>query len=131
MNKLKGTVASIESSGDIRLIGVSVEEEIFSIVVIENKENHLDIGQIVFLLFKETEVAVAKDFQGKISLRNQFKGKVEAIERGKILSEISINFKGNIINSIITTRAVEDLGLNEGDLATAFVKTNELMISID
>lgn len=131
MNKLKGIVASVESSGEIRLIGVLVEGDLFSIVVIEDKENTLEIGRQVFLLFKETEVAIAKDFNGKISLRNQLKGKVEGIEKGKILSEISLNYKGNIINSIITTNAVLDLDLKEGDQATAFVKTNELMISLD
>jgi molybdate transport system regulatory protein len=131
MNRLQGVVASVEASGDIRLVGVCVEEEIFSIVVIESRDDHLTVGQKVFLLFKETEVAIAKDFQGKISLRNQFKGLIESIEKGKILSEISLNYKGNIINSIITTRSVEDLELKKGDRATAFVKTNELMISVD
>src|SRR5688500_15621164 len=124
MNKLPGVVSSIKSSGDICLVEVLVEGHLFSAVVIENIDTLFKIDQDVFVLFKETEVAIAKNFIGKISLRNQFEGFVEAIEEGVILSQIKLNFKGRIINSIITTGSVKDLALQVGEKATAFVKTN-------
>lgn len=131
MNKLPGVVSSIKSSGDICLVEVLVEGQLFSVVLIENIDTLFKIEQDVFVLFKETEVAIAKNFNGKISLRNQFEGFVESIKEGAILSQIKLNFKGRTINSIITTGSVKDLALQVGEKATAFVKTNELMLSIN
>ena len=128
MNKLPGIVSSIKSSGDICLLEVLVEGHLFSVVVIENI-NTFKSGQHLFVLFKETEVAIAKGFIGKISLRNQFEGLIESIDEGVILSQVRLNFKGKLINSIITTGSVKDLDLRVGERATAFVKTNELMLS--
>jgi molybdate transport system regulatory protein len=130
MNKLPGIVSSVKSSGELCLLEVLVEESLFSAVVIENIDTFKN-GQEVVVLFKETEVAIGKDFIGKISLRNQFEGFVEEIVEGDILSQVWLNFKGKIISSIITTSSIKDLDLKVGERAIGFVKTNELMLSIN
>jgi molybdopterin-binding protein len=106
---------------------VDVKDEIFSAVILDDKEN-LKIGKAVSLLFKETEVALAKGFVGKISLRNQFEGIIVEIQSGKILSSVRINYNGSNISSVITSNAARDLELKVGEKVVGFVKTNELMI---
>jgi molybdate transport system regulatory protein len=130
VNVLKGSIRSITSSGVISLVEVEVQGECFSAVVLEEGPK-LAVGMEVLLLFKETEVALGKQFIGKISLRNQFKGAIVAIDRGAILTVVTIDYKGTSINSVITTNAARDLELNVGEVITGFIKTNELMISTE
>ena len=64
-----------------------------------------------------------------LSARNHLKGTVEEIEAGDILVHVTIRVAGGIIESVITKRSAEDLGLKKGDAVTAVVKATEVMIA--
>ena len=53
---------------------------------------------------------------------------VQHIERGELLSKISLKFKGYMVTSAITTRSVELLDLKIGDEVEALVKANEVSL---
>lgn len=131
MNKLLGEITSITSSGNISLVEAKVDDVVLSAMIIGNTTNthFLKIGNKVQLLFKESEVSIAKNFEGEISLRNRLIGQVLKIKNGIVFSEISFDFKGNRMVSLITTRSVERLGLEVGDEITGFVKSNEVILS--
>ena len=80
------------------------------------------------MLFKETEVIIAKDFHGQISVQNKFGCIVKAIERGKLLAKVLLDYAGAEISSIITLNAVNTLEIKTGDSVTGLVKTNEISI---
>ena len=82
----------------------------------------------VTLLFKETEVALAKNLAGLISLRNRLPAIVTAIERGTILTRVTLDFNGHAFESIITTRSSHVLELAVGDAVEALVKANEMTV---
>lgn len=130
MNRLQGTIAAIESNRHMSLVDVVVGGEVFSATLLETPETaaYLRVGNPVTLLFKETEVALAKDLSGLISLRNRFAATVQAIERGDILSAIKLDYAGHTLTSIITTRAVVRLQLAVGDKLEALVKANEIAL---
>lgn len=85
-------------------------------------------GSQIYAVFKETEVSIAKDFSGKISLRNKLPCIVQKIERGELLSIIHMAFKDYLIQSAITTRSVDMLELQPGDEVTAMIKANEITL---
>ncbi len=65
----------------------------------------------------------------KLSARNNFKGKVIAVEKGIITAKVKIEVKGpTIVTAVITKDAVEDLDLKVGDEVTAIVKSTEVLI---
>lgn len=130
MNRLPATISGIETSRQISLVDLTVGEDLFSCVIIETPEtaSYLRIGNTVTLLFKETEVSIAKDWQGQISLRNRMAAEVRRIDSGGVLSRIVLDYRGKEIISIITTRSVRKLGLKIGDSVTAMVKANEVSI---
>ncbi len=65
----------------------------------------------------------------KLSARNQFKGKVVAVEKGVITAKVKIEIKvPAVITAVITKEAVEDLGLKVGDEVEAIVKSTEVII---
>lgn len=100
-------------------------------IIIEIPESvpFLKIDSLVKILFKETEVSIAKNFSGKISLQNKLPCKIKEIERGKLLSKLILDCKGNKIISIITTAAVEQLELNQNEEVLALIKTNEVILA--
>lgn len=132
MNKLTGKIIHIDSDEALSLVELEVSAEIFSSVLLETPATaaYLRPGHEVALLFKETEVAIAKNLAGQISLRNRIKSKIKSIERGKILTKIVLDFKGRDIVSIISSRSSDKLDLKTGDQVEWLVKANEISLSV-
>ena len=130
MNKLTGVLTRIQKSGSILLVDIDVDGYSFSALLIES-DTHLEwleTENTVSLVFKETEVSLAKDLTGKISLRNRMQCKVLLVERGELLSTVKLQFKEYIVTSAITTRAVGSLQITIGDEIEALVKSNEISL---
>lgn len=65
----------------------------------------------------------------KLSTRNQIKGKVTEVVKGKVMAKVKIAIGGdNVITSTITVEAVNDLKLKKGDEVTALIKASSIMI---
>lgn len=130
MNKITGQIAAIECNRHMSLVDVAVGDDIFTATLLETSETaaYLKVGSNVSLLFKETEVALAKNLSGLISLRNRFSVTVVNIKRGDILSAVELDYAGTLLVSVITTRAVDRLQLAIGDQAEALVKANEIAL---
>ena len=130
MNKLKGFIKSIKSSKSISIVEVKVGNQIFKSVVLETPESssYLKEKNEVYILFKETEVAIGKNFYGDISLSNKIKCKIVNIEEGKIISKIELTFEDKNIISIITTDSLKKMNLKENDEIIAFIKANEVYL---
>lgn len=130
MNKLPGTITQIQQSGAILLVDIDVAGHGFSAFLIEsaNQPEWLSRGNDVDLVFKETEVSLAKNLSGIISMRNRMKCTVSQIERGGLLSKIGLRFKNFDLTSAITTRSVDALKLEIGDEVEALVKSNEVSL---
>lgn len=130
MNKLPGKISKVQQSGAILLVDVDVNGHGFSALLIESATHPewLQAGNTIDLVFKETEVTLAKNLSGIISMRNRMKCTVQQIERGELLSKISLKFQEYRITSAITTRAVDSLQLAIGDEVEALVKANEVSL---
>ena len=130
MNRQRGTITAVESAGHVRLVDVNVNGTIFSAILLEVAER-LHPGTTVTLAFKETEVSLAKNLSGLISLRNRLPEQVRAVEKGQVLAKVTLDYQGLDVVSIITTRSAERLDLKAGDAVEALVKANEMTILHD
>ena len=130
MNRLSGIISKIQHSGAILLVDVDVDGQNFSAMLIESatRPEWLQEGYSIDLVFKETEVSLAKNLSGMISMRNRMKCIVKHVERGELLSKISLQFLEYAITSAITTRSVDSLDLKIGDEVEALVKANEVSL---
>lgn len=129
MNRLRGIVTAVESAGHILLVDVAVNGDEFSALLLEAAGGpRLRPGAEVTLLFKETEVSLAKNLSGLISLRNRIPARVRALEKGKVLTQVTLDYRGNAIVSVITTRSAERLEIKVGDQVEGLVKANEMTI---
>ena len=130
MNKLPGVITNIQQSGAILLVDADVNGHGFSALLIESasRPEWLQVGNSIDLVFKETEVSLAKNRSGMISMRNRMKCTVQHIERGELLSKVVLQFQEYLITSAITTRSVISLDLKIGDVVEALVKANEVSL---
>ena len=131
MNRIEGNIKNIETCKDISLIKVECDSTLLSSIIIETPltVDYLKIGGPISVLFKETEVIISRKAEKWISLQNQLPCRILAIKKGKLLSSLTLDFKGQEIGSIITSNAVNNLELEEGMDIYAMIKTNEMMLS--
>ncbi len=130
MNKLRGRITAIESNDHVSLVDVEVSGDSFTATLLETPEDasYLKVGNEVEVLFKETEVSLAKNLSGLISLRNRMHATVKQVRSGAILSEVVLDYHGQPISSIITTRSIKRLDIKQGDEIEALVKANEVSL---
>ena len=64
-----------------------------------------------------------------LSARNHLKGTIDEIQLGDVLAHITVRVGDSVIESVITKRSAEEMGLKKGDSVTAVVKATEVMIA--
>ncbi|MGE5765725.1 MAG: TOBE domain-containing protein [Bacteroidota bacterium] len=68
----------------------------------------------------------------KISARNVFSGKVTDVKHGPVNSQVKVDIGGgNVITSMITTDAANDLGVAVGKNVHVVIKASEVMLATD
>lgn len=130
MNRLPGTIAGIETSGSIALVDVDALGQRLTATLLGATADAAawTPGMPVALLFAETEVALAKNLSGLISMRNRINATVVSVERGSILAKVVLDVGGSRVVSIITSRSSTKLDLKPGDRVEALVKANEMSV---
>ena len=64
-----------------------------------------------------------------LSARNHLKGTIEDIRKDDIMAHVVVRVGENVVEAVITSRSVAELGLAKGDSVTAVVKATEVMIA--
>lgn len=130
MNKIPAIIQTITTSGGVVLVDLCSGDCPLSALLVDADElpAWLTTGQQVFAVFKESELSIAVDLSGKISLRNRFPCIVKSINRGELLSLVELSFGEHILHSAITTRSVNALQLTNGTQVLALIKANEISL---
>jgi molybdopterin-binding protein len=66
-----------------------------------------------------------------LSARNQLPGRVSEVRLGEIMAHVTVRVGKNVIESVITRRSAEELGLKKGDAVTVVIKSTEVMLQKD
>jgi molybdate transport system regulatory protein len=130
MNRLPGEVLRFQAAGSLALIEVAVADRRFtaSLLTHPDQADKWQAGVRVTLLFKDSEVALAKNLSGLISMRNRIPATITSIERGTLLTRIGLDFAGHALDSVITTGSCEAMALAVGDRVEGLVKSNEMTL---
>jgi molybdopterin-binding protein len=65
----------------------------------------------------------------KLSARNQIKGKISRVEKGRTTGHVQIDIgKGIIITASITNEAIDELKLKKGNAAVAVIKASDVIV---
>jgi molybdate transport system regulatory protein len=131
-NQFEGTVSKVTEGAVNGIVTIDVNGTPVTATISMGSIKNLDIkpGVKACAVVKATEVMVGK---GKLQLsaRNQFPGKVTAIEEGAVNAIVKIEaLGGNTVTSTISIAAVKELGLKVGEEATAVIKATSVMVGI-
>jgi molybdopterin-binding protein len=63
-----------------------------------------------------------------LSARNQLEGKIVEVTLGDIMAHVVVRIGKSKIESVITRRSAEQLGLKKGDKVTVVIKSTEVML---
>ncbi len=64
-----------------------------------------------------------------VNVRNQFKGVIQEVLEGDVVSEINVETKAGLFTSIISTRSVKDLDLIVGSEVVVLIKSTEVSLA--
>ena len=67
----------------------------------------------------------------KLSARNHLVGKLEEVKLGNVMAHVVVRVGENLIESVITRRSAEEMGLKVGDTVAAIIKATEVMLQKD
>lgn len=126
MNELKAVVTNIDNLDSLNIVGFDYKGINLSMMSLDL--HNVQIGTEVILTVKASDVAIAKEFDGLISLSNEIKGEITKLNMGKLLCSLQISSSGDTITSIITTKSAKRMNLKLNDSVTAFVKASSLSI---
>ena len=100
MNKLPAHITELTQTEDIILITLDYFGFCLKALIINNQEEYITKGNKVYIVFKETNVLLAKNLSGTLSFDNSLPAKITNINTGKILTEIKLDLKGEKISTI-------------------------------
>lgn len=63
-----------------------------------------------------------------LSARNRLEGKITELQLGGVMAHVVIQVGDNLIESVITRRSAEEMGLKLGDTVSAVIKSTEVML---
>jgi molybdopterin-binding protein len=127
MSQIIATIKDIKSIDNLHIVKFNFSQYTILMTSLELKPNII-VGKKVLLAVKPTNISIAKDFQGQISIDNQLKAKIVSIENGKLLSYIKIKIEDTILEAIITLDMSKKLHLKTDDDITVFIEATKLSI---
>ncbi len=132
MNTLKGKITNIKTEGKLSLVEVHLMGfYTLTSILIETPETatYLREGTEVKALFKETDVVIAYS-RPRISLENCLPCIITDIERGVLLSRITLEFERlYTFTALITTSVVDEIELEVGKGVKALMKPDDIMLA--
>jgi molybdate transport system regulatory protein len=132
-NQLKGTVTKINEGAVNGIVTIDVNGCAVSATISMDsiKGLGLEVGKEAYAVIKATEVMIGLG-EMKLSARNQFAGKITAINKGAVNAIVTLEAcGGNVLSSTISLAAVEELGLEVGKEAFAVIKATSVMVAVD
>lgn len=130
-NRLTATVRGIKKGKLNAHISLEWEGIPLSVVITSTStdEMRLAVEEKVEILFKASDVIIAKGLSGKLSARNIFPGRIREIKTGFPLAMVILDSHGCTLSAELTASSVDDMELYPGDEVEVVIKSSELILA--
>lgn len=131
-NQFEGTVTKVQEGAVNGIVTVDVNGTPVSATISMGSIENLGLkpGVKAYAVIKATDVMIGKG-RLELSARNQFPGKVTAVEEGAVNGLVKMEvLGGNTVTATISMGSIKELGLGPGIDAVAVVKATSVMIGI-
>ncbi|MFS2221109.1 TOBE domain-containing protein [Pantoea sp. B65] len=133
-NQLSGTVSAIVEGAvnDEVILSLDTGESLVTVVTKSSvKTLGLTVGKHAIAIIKAPWVVLAAPDCGlNFSARNQFVGKIDAVNLGAVNSSVSLTSeKGLALTAVVTNDSVSELSLKKGDTVLALIKASSVILA--
>lgn len=130
-NRLSAEIISIKKGKLNAHIALKWQNIPISVVITSTSVDELALSESdnVDVLFKASDVILAKGLTGSISARNILPGKIREIKRGFPLAVVILDLLGQELSAELTTSSVDEMKLSPGDEVEAVIKSSELILA--
>ena len=127
MSQIIATIKNIRNVDSLNIIEFGFFNHTLKMVSL-NLNKEITLNKKVKLSIKPTNILIAKNLQGEISISNQLKAKIVKVENGELLSSILLKVEDTILESIITVDSSKNMNLVEDEEVLILIKASDLFI---
>jgi molybdate transport system regulatory protein len=131
-NQLQGTITDVtvgEAMATVKVRLAGGQDLTAAITVDAVNELGLSVGGAVTALVKSTDVALATNYVGGLSIRNRLPGSVTGIATGAAMATVKVSVDGGELTAAITAESAAELGLKQDSAVTALIKSTEVSLA--
>ena len=127
MSQIIATIKKIHNIDNLNIVEFDFFGKTLKMMSLDLNKN-VQIGKKVKLAVKPTNISIAKNLFGEISLSNQLVVNIKSIENGQLLSSIILEVNDTIFESIITADSSKRMNLQKNEQVTILIKASDLSI---
>lgn len=124
MNRLKAQITSIQSSEHLSFVSVEYGNGLLHLLLLEKPIEV--VGDEVNLVFKESEVILSKDVVN--STANMSKGIISEIQKGEILTHVTLLHNNMKIVSLVPTKIFDTMKCKLNDVVYWIISPSEISL---
>jgi len=132
VNRFRGHISSIVTSGTVSRVGVEVGGAVLSAVVLETPDTaaYLRTGGTIVCLFKETEVGLARALTTPVTFGNVLEGVVESTENGVLFTRVRLRCAGGELTALVGSAEADAMDIRTGETLTALIHPGEISLMV-
>ena len=127
MSQIIATIKKIHNIDNLNIVEFDFFGKTLKMMSLDLNKN-VQIGKKVKLAMKPTNISIAKNLFGEISLSNQIVVNIKNVENGQLLSSIILEVNDTTFESIITAASSKRMNLQENEQVTILIKASDLSI---
>ena len=127
MSQLVATIKKINSIDNLNIVEFDFHGLTLKMMSLDLNAD-VQVSKKVKLSVKPTNISIAKNLIGEISLSNQIVATIENLENGQLLSSVSLKVHNTLLESIITVDSSKRMNLQIGESVTILIKASNLSI---
>ena len=127
MNHISAIITDIKTSENISIVSFEANGNPMKMMAL-GLAKPIEVGSKVILGVKASNIAIAKEFSGNLSISNHLHVNIAKINNGDLLCAVFFRFGEHLLESIITRDSADAMGLHVKENIIALIKSSELSI---
>ena len=127
MSKFIATIKKIQSVDNLNIVEFEFDGLTLKMMSLDLNDD-VKIGKKVKLSVKPSNISIAKNLTGEISLSNKIVATIQSLENGQLLTSVILKINDTLLESIITVDSSKRMNLQIGEVVTILIKASNLSI---
>lgn len=127
MSKFIATIKKIQSIDHLNIVEFDFCGLTLKMMSLDLNDD-VEIGKKVKLSVKPSNISIAKNLSGEISLSNKIVATIQSLENGQLLTSVILKINDTLLESIITVDSSKRMNLQIGEVVTILIKASNLSI---